>query len=121
MKKTLVQYRAILEEAVERELIDKNPARKLTMPSTRKPCGRFLAMEEFDVFVAQLEFRDRLITRMFALRWDDIETGRVRVDESTSCYMREIPTGVRTAADALDRMFSEHGGLVERKPEGPVQ
>src|ERR1022692_2590625 len=95
VKKVLVQYRAILEEAVERELIDKNPARKLAMPPTRRPCGRFLTMEEFDALLAQLEFRDRLITRMFctmgfrpgelfALRWDDIETGRIRVDESTS-------------------------------------
>jgi integrase len=254
------QYRAILEEAVERELIAKNPARKLAMPPTRKPCGRFLAMEEFDVYMAQLEFRDRLITRMFctmgfrpgelfALRWDDIETGRVRVDESTSrwglkepktagsdaylrmpagvqvemdlwrrmqctispsslvfstdhataisahnyerdvivpaairagimtkppkqrqkgdpkrnkatavnfqafrrtfatwmqrtgatvkdvqgamrhsspdqtlkAYMREIPAGVRAAVDALDRMFTEHGGLAEKPPKEPVQ
>ncbi len=260
VKKVLVQYRAILEEAVERELIDKNPARKLAMPPTRRPCGRFLTMEEFDALLAQLEFRDRLITRMFctmgfrpgelfALRWDDIETGRIRVDESTSrwglkepktagsdaylrmpagvqvemdlwrgmqrtispsslvfptnhgtaisahnyerdvivpaatragimtkppkerrkgdpkrnkatavnfqafrrtfatwmqrtgatvkdvqgamrhsspdqtlkAYMREIPDGVRGAVDALDRMFTEHGGLAENGPEGPVQ
>lgn len=259
VRKILVQYRAILEEAAERELIDKNPARKLAMPPTRKPCGRFLAMEEFDVLVARLEFRDRLITRMFctmgfrpgelfALRWDDIETGRVRVDESTSrwglkepktagsdaylrmpagvqvemdlwrgmhrtvspsslvfptdhgtaisahnyerdvivpaairagimtkppkerqkgdpkrnkatavnfqafrrtfatwmqrtgatvkdvqgamrhsspdqtlkAYMRQIPAGVRTAVDALDRMFTEHGGPAEEKPQGLV-
>ena len=260
VKKILVQYRAILEEAVEQGLIDKNPARKLAMPPTRKPCGRFLAMEEFDALVAQLEFRDRLITRMFCtmgfrpgelfgLHWDDVETGRVRVDESTSrwglkepktagsdaylpmpagvqaemdlwrgmhrtvspstlvfptdrgtaisshnyerdvivpaairagimikppkerrkgdpkrnkatavnfqafrrtfatwmqrtgatvkdvqgamrhsspdqtlkAYMREIPAGVRTAVDALDRMFTEHGRLAEKEPQGPVQ
>lgn len=36
VKKVLVQYRGILEEAVERELIDKNPARKLAVPPTRK-------------------------------------------------------------------------------------
>jgi integrase len=260
VKKTLVQYRAIGEEAVERGLIDKNPARKLAMPPTRKPCGRFLALEEFDAQMAQLEFRDRLITRMFctmgfrpgelfALRWNDIEPGRIRVDESTSrwglkepktagsdtylpmpagvqlemdlwremhrtappsslvfptdrgtaisahnyerdvivpaairagimakpakqrqkgdpkrnkatavnfqafrrtfatwmqrtgatvkdvqgamrhsspdqtlkAYMREIPAGVRAAVDALDRIFAEHGGLAETKPQGPVQ
>jgi len=95
VKKILVQYRAILEEAVERDLLVKNQARKLAMPPTRKPCGRFLALEEFDALMAQLEFRDRLIVRMFctmgfrpgemfALRWDDIEAGRVRVDESVS-------------------------------------
>ena len=95
VKKVLVQYRAILEEAVERQLVEKNQARKLAMPPTRKPCGRFLAMEEFDALVVQLEFRDRLIVRMFctmgfrpgellALRWDDIESGRARVDELVS-------------------------------------
>jgi hypothetical protein len=35
--------------------------------------------------------------------------------------MREIPAGVRTAVDALDRMFTEHGGLAEKKPQGPLQ
>lgn len=65
------------------------------MPTTRKPCGRFLSLEEYDALIAQLEFRDRLIVRMFcamgfrpgelfALRWDDIEEARVRVDESSS-------------------------------------
>jgi len=95
VKKILVQYRAILEEAVERELVEKNQARKLAMPPTPKPCGRFLAMEELDALLVQLEFRDRLIVRMFctmgfrpgelfALRWDDIEAARMRVDESVS-------------------------------------
>ncbi len=95
VKKVLVQYRAILEEAVDQELIAKNTARKLTMPPTPKPCGRFLALEEVDALLAELEFRDRLIVRMFcnmgfrpgelfALRWNDIEDGRVRVDESAS-------------------------------------
>jgi integrase len=95
VKKVLVQFRAVLEEAVEQDLITKNPARKLVMPTTRKPCGRFLSLEEYDALIAQLEFRDRLIVRMFcamgfrpgelfALRWDDIEEARVRVDESSS-------------------------------------
>ena len=95
VKKVLMQHRAILEEAVEQEFIIKNPARKLVMPATRKPCGRFLTLEEVDALLAQLEFRDRLIVRMFwsmgfrpgelfALRWDDVEDARVRVDESVS-------------------------------------
>jgi hypothetical protein len=35
--------------------------------------------------------------------------------------MREIPDGVRGAVDALDRMFTERGGLAEKGQEGPVQ
>ena len=102
VKKLLVQYRAILEEAVEREVVEKNQARKLTMPTTQKPCGRFLTMEEFNALLAQLGFRDRLIVWMFctmgfrpgelfALRWDDIEVGRVRVDESVSQWGMKEP------------------------------
>jgi integrase len=260
VKKILVQYRAILEAAVEQGLVEKNQARKLAMPPTRKPCGRFLTIEELDALLAQLEFRDRLIVRMactmgfrpgemFALRWKDIEVGRVRVDESVSrwgfkepktegsdtylpmpariqaeidlwrtthpdasptslvfpgarggaisahnylrdvivpaairagimtappkerkkgdprrdkatavnfqafrrtfatwmqrtgasvrdvqsamrhaspdqtlkAYMREIPAGVRTAVDALDRMFTEHARAAQTEPRGPVQ
>jgi len=72
--------------------------------------------------MAQLEFRDRLIVRMFctmgfrpgelfALPWDDIETTRVRVDESASRWgMKEpktdgsnayvpMPDSVRTAVE----------------------
>jgi len=102
VKKVLMQYRAILEEAVEQELIAKNPARKLVMPTTRKPCGRFLSLEEVDALLAQLQFRDRLIVRMFcsmgfrpgelfALRWDDVEESRVRVDESWSPWGLKEP------------------------------
>lgn len=64
VKKVLVQYRAVLEKALEQDLIARNLARKLVMPVTRKPRGRFLSLEEFDVLLAQLEFRDRLIVRM---------------------------------------------------------
>jgi integrase len=102
VKKILMQYRSVLEEAVEQEYVEKNQARKLAMPPTQKPCGRFLAMEEFEAIMAKLGFRDRLITRMFctmgfrpgelfALRWDDIETGRIRVDESTSVWGMKEP------------------------------
>ncbi len=74
------------------------------MPPTRKPCGRFLTLEEVDALLAQLEFRDRLIVRMFcsmgfrpgelfALRRDDVEDARVRVDESWSPWgLREPKT-----------------------------
>ncbi|HTQ57857.1 MAG TPA: tyrosine-type recombinase/integrase [Bryobacteraceae bacterium] len=102
VKKILVQLRAVLEEAVEQNLIEKNPARKLVMPITRKPCGRYLSLEELNALLAQLQFRDRLIVRMFctmgfrpgelfALRWDDIENARVRVDESASRWGMKEP------------------------------
>ncbi|HWQ53553.1 MAG TPA: tyrosine-type recombinase/integrase [Bryobacteraceae bacterium] len=93
VKKVRVQLAAVLEEAVEQEIIGKNPARKLQMPKTRKPCGRFLTVEEYWRLLAELEDRDRLVVHiavalglrpgeLFALRWDDVEPGRLRVDES---------------------------------------
>ena len=42
-------------------------------------------------------------------------------DQTLKAYMREIPEGVRTAVDALDRMFTEHRKAAETKPQGPVQ
>ena len=42
-------------------------------------------------------------------------------DQTLKAYMREIPDGVRGAVDALDRMFTERGGLAEKGQEGPVQ
>ena len=102
VKKVLVQYRAVLELAVDEGYITKSPARKLKKPATRKSCGRFLELEEFDALMAELPFRDRLIVRMactmgfrpgelFALRWNDIEDARVRVDESTSRWGMKEP------------------------------
>ena len=41
-------------------------------------------------------------------------------DQTLKAYMREIPTGVRTAVDALDRMFTERS-TAETRPQGPIQ
>ena len=97
VQKVLRQLRGMLEEAVEQDLVAKNPARRLKMPATREPCGRFLMLEELNAILAQVPFRDRLIIRMgcnlgfragelFALRWNDIEhdRNRIRVDESAT-------------------------------------
>jgi integrase len=42
-------------------------------------------------------------------------------DQTLKAYMREIPAGVRTAVDALDQMFTDHGKAAEAKAQGPVQ
>ncbi|SPF42730.1 putative Integrase family protein [Candidatus Sulfopaludibacter sp. SbA4] len=93
VKKVRVQLAAVLEEAVEQEIIPKNMARKLKMPPTKKPCERFLSIDDYNALMLELEFRDRLIVRiavtlglrpgeLFALRWNDVEDGRLRIDES---------------------------------------
>jgi integrase len=87
--------KAILEEAVEQDLLVKNPARKLQMPRTRKSNTRVLSPEEIARIMDALFLRDRLIVRMFlvlglrpgelfALRRDDYTPGAIRIDESIS-------------------------------------
>jgi integrase len=95
VQKVLRQLRAMLEEAVEQDLIAKNPARRVKMPNTRRPCGRFLSEEELSAMMAQLDFRDRLIfwmfvnlgfrpAELFALRWNDIKASEIRIDEAAT-------------------------------------
>ena len=42
VQKVLRQLRGMLEEVLEQDLVGKNPARRVKMPNTRRPCGRFL-------------------------------------------------------------------------------
>jgi integrase len=85
--------RAILEEALEQEYLTKNPAARLSLPTTRESCKRFLTIEEYHDILGALYGRDRLIFRMFvlgafrpgelfALRWRCFKGGSVHVEES---------------------------------------
>jgi len=88
--------KAILDEAIEQEFLAKNPARKLTMPVTRKPSRRTLAVDEIAELLTNMNGRDRLIVRMFlvlglrpgelfALRRNDrVVENCLRIDESVS-------------------------------------
>jgi hypothetical protein len=43
-------------------------------------------------------------------------------DQTLKVYMREIPEGVRTAVNELDKMYREHRRLAqEKKPKGTIQ
>lgn len=72
--------KAIMEEAVEADLIGKNPARKLVNPETPEPGKQVLPKEEARKLISSLEFRDRLMVmiaafcamrpgEIFGLRW----------------------------------------------------
>ena len=56
-KKVRVYVKDILDEAFEQELIPKNPARKLDMPRTRKPCDRNLSAKEVAMLLNALKGR----------------------------------------------------------------
>jgi integrase len=85
--------RAILEEAVEQEYLQKNPARKLVMPPTRETCKRFLTPQEYRKMLSVLKGRDLLIFRLFilcafrpgelfALRWRAFRGDALRIEEA---------------------------------------
>lgn len=72
--------KAILEEAVDAELIGKNPARKLVNPETRESEKHVLPKRHAHVLLDSLPFRDRLMAmiaafcamrpgEIFGLRW----------------------------------------------------
>jgi integrase len=93
VKKCLTHIRATFEAAVDDGLLDKNPARKVEMPNTRKASERFLSMDECKRLLLVAPEGDRLILRillscglrpseLFALKVDDVLPGQLRIDEA---------------------------------------
>ena len=91
--KAFTYINASLEEAVDQEFIPKNPARKVEMPQTRRPCKRNHSPEEVRKLMSEMSFKDSLIFQLFvvaalrpgelfALRWGDIEPGQIKIDEA---------------------------------------
>ena len=86
--------KACFEYATDEELIDKNPAPKLATPKIRKkPCERFLSLEELDALLSAASPREHLILRILAvcglrpaeilvLRMEDFEGTQLRIDEA---------------------------------------
>ena len=77
-------------DATDEEIVEKNPARKLIMPKIRKkPCERFLSMNELRALLAQAPPREHLVLRTLAvcglrpaealvLRIEDFEATQLR-------------------------------------------
>jgi integrase len=95
VQKVRTYIKAAMEEALEQNLIERNPARKVVRPATRATCKRFLSLDEISRLLDAMEGRDRQVTRIcivlglrpgevFAAKWDDFdaEGGRLRIDES---------------------------------------
>jgi len=75
-----IMVKAILEEAVDSDLIGKNPARKLANPETKEPEKHVLSKGDARLLLDSLIFRDRLMAmiaafcamrpgEIFGLRW----------------------------------------------------
>jgi integrase len=108
VSKFRVYIKAILDEAIEQDFLAKNPARKLSMPETRKVCQRTITPDEIAAIMEQLTARDRLIVRMFlvlglrpgelfALRCDDKMPGQVRINESVSSNRMLVEPKTKTS------------------------
>ena len=95
VQKVRIYIKAALEEAIDQDLLERNPARKLIRPATRATCRRFLSLDEITRLLDAMEGRDRLVARIcivlglrpgevFATKWDDFDpdAGRLRIDEA---------------------------------------
>jgi hypothetical protein len=94
LAKVRVYLNSILGEAVELEMLLKNPATKLAVPkSGKRAATKHLTPEQIPIVLFHLSDRDRLVVRMFlvlglrpgemfALRWDDKQQNSLRIDSS---------------------------------------
>ncbi len=103
LSKIRVYFNSMLDEAVELEMLPKNPAGKLAVPkSGKRRATKHLTPEEIPQILFHLSDRDRLIVRMFlvlglrpgemfALRWNDKQGNSLRIDSSITDGM-EVET-----------------------------
>jgi integrase len=83
--------KAVLEEALDADLIGKNPARKLVNPDTKEPEKHVLPKADAHLLLDSLAFRDRLMAmiaafcamrpgEIFGLRWSSWREGHFHVE-----------------------------------------
>jgi integrase len=93
LSKLTMYLRAILDVAVDRRLIERNPARKLRAKSRKRPSKQAHTLEECGLLLAQVSGADHLAIRLlmqlglrseelFALRQNDIRASELVIDEA---------------------------------------
>ena len=110
-----VYMKSMFDEAIEQDFIEKNPARRLSLPKMKATCERVLSEDEVVELLSALDGRDRLIIRMFlvlglrpgemfALRYNDrIHPSQIRIDESVS---EELDCGDKLVAPKTEASTS---------------
>ena len=107
--KVRVYLKAVLDEAMEQGYLSSNPARKLDIPRTRAVEKPVLTVKQAARLLAALQPPDSLILRMalqcglrpgelFALRWNDWQPGRMRIDEAVWRGRIDSPKTVGSSA-----------------------
>jgi integrase len=108
LQKAVTHLRAILDQAEELDIIERNPMRSRTVrieyKSRKRKSERYLSLEECRVLLSMLIGRDHLIIRMFiqlglrpeelfALRRNDVGNEFIRIDEAfTKGQIKETKT-----------------------------
>jgi integrase len=93
LSKVVTFFRAILDMAVDRKLIDRNPARKLKAKSRKRSSNLAHSLEESDLLLAEVTGGDHLAIRLlvqlglrseelFALRRKDVLANGLLIDEA---------------------------------------
>ena len=93
LKTARTYMKAVFEFAIEEGIASRNPARKLILPETRKPCGRHLSLDEVRRLLTVASGREHVTLRLllvgglrpaelFALRTNDISGNELRIDEA---------------------------------------
>lgn len=124
--------RAILDTAVDRKLIDRNPARKLRAKSRKRPSSQSHSLEECDLLLSQVSGGDHLAIRLlaqlglrseelFALRRDDVRDGKLVIDEAIVDGETKEPKTLASATTmyvppGLAMELKHHLEAIERDP-----
>jgi integrase len=118
LKTARTYMKAVFEFAIDENVIARNPARKLILPDARKPCERFLSIDEVRRLLAVATGREQVTLRLllvgglrpaelFALRTNDIRSGVLRIDEAVKERERQA-SGRRIGSTKTD----ESDGIV---------
>lgn len=107
VRKAMTHVRGVFDVLVGDGVLQSNPAKAkiITKPKTRKPSERFLEIVECRRLLAVAQGRDYMILRLFlgcalrpaelfALRLEDLEPGRLRIDEAAvpAIGLKEVKT-----------------------------
>jgi len=109
LSKLTMYLRAILDLAVDRRLIDRNPARKLKAKSRKRPSSLAHTLNECDLLLSQVSGGDHLAIRLlaqlalrpeenFALRRNDVRDGELVIDEALVDGETKEPKTLASAA-----------------------
>lgn len=123
---------SVFADAHEDGKITRNPMRKVRMPKTRKPTSRYLTEAECMQLLSAAYGRDHLICRIaivlglrpgeiFALREDDVEPGRLRIDEaSREATIKDPKTAASAAYVSLPpSLAAEIQAWMKQHPDDP--